>query len=130
MGVVGQATSGVVPIIGALYGSTNAVVGWITHEFHSVVFGLVYTGIIASVPDPFADDWRWCLAAGMGWAVALWLLAAGIVMPMWLRLVGQGATLPNLSLASLAGHLVWGTTMGVLSVGGRMAMNRDTAVSE
>jgi len=130
MGVVGQATSGVVPIIGSLYGSTQPVVGWITHEFHSVVFGLMYAGILASVPDPYAEDVRWCLAAGMGWALALWLVAAGVIMPLWLRLVGQPAVVPSLSLLSLLSHLVWGVTMSALYVGGRLAMDRKAGQSD
>ncbi|WEL16875.1 Signal transduction histidine kinase, contains PAS domain [Halorhabdus sp. SVX81] len=130
MGVVGQATSGVVPIIGSLYGSAQPLVGWITHEFHSVVFGLMYAGILASVPDPYAEDVRWCLAVGMGWAIVLWLVAAGVIMPLWLRLVGEPAMLPSLSLPSLLTHLIWGATMSVLYIGGRTLMDRETASSD
>ena len=125
MGVVGQATSGVVPIIGALYGNMNAVVGWITHEFHSVVFGLVYAGVLASVPDPYAEDWRWCLAVAVGWAVVLWALAAGVIMPLWLRLVGVPSMIPTLDLSGLLGHLVWGLTLGSLTIGGQILLDRD-----
>ncbi|WP_167879995.1 ATP-binding protein [Halorhabdus rudnickae] len=127
MGLVGQATSGVVPIIGALYGNMNAVVGWITHEFHSVVFGLVYAGVLASVPDRYAEDWRWCLAVAIGWAVVLWALAAGVIMPLWLGLVGVPSPIPMLDLAGLLGHLVWGLTLGALIVGGQ-ALKERTAI--
>ena len=130
MGLVGQATSGVVPIIGSLYGSTQPLVGWITHEFHSVVFGLMYAGILASVPDAYANDGTWCLGVGMAWALALWFVAAGIIMPLWLRLVGQPAVIPSLSLPSLLSHLVWGATMSVLYIGGRVAIDRETEQSD
>ncbi|WP_181685461.1 sensor histidine kinase [Halorhabdus salina] len=124
MGLVGQATSGVVPIIGALYGNTNALVGWVTHEFHSVVFGLVFAGILATVPDGYAEDWRWCLATGLSWAFALWLVASGIIMPLWLELVGIPAVVPNLSPWGLLSHLVWGLTLSTLYMGGRMVLDR------
>ncbi|WP_158855069.1 sensor histidine kinase KdpD [Halorhabdus sp. CUG00001] len=124
MGLVGQATSGVVPIIGALYGNTNALVGWVTHEFHSVVFGLVFAGILATVPEGYAEDWRWCLATGLGWAFTLWLVASGIVMPLWLELVGIPAVVPSLSPWGLLSHLVWGLTLSVLYMGGTMVLDR------
>ena len=40
MGLALQLSVGSVPVIGALYGAENVWVGWITHAFHSVVFGL------------------------------------------------------------------------------------------
>ncbi|MFB6200381.1 MAG: ATP-binding protein [Halorhabdus sp.] len=122
MGVVGQVTTGVVPIIGALYGSSNAIVGWVTHEFHSIVFGLTYAGVLASIPDSYAEDWGWCLATGLGWGFVLWLVAAGFVMPIWLGLVGVPAAVPSLSVSSLLGHLVWGGVLSLLYlVGQRVA---------
>jgi len=101
----------------------NAVVGWITHEFHSVVFGLAYAGVLAPVPDSYADDWRWCLGVAIGWAIVLWALAAGVIMPLWLRLVGVPAAVPSLSPAGLLGHLVWGLTLGTVYVGGQVLLD-------
>lgn len=113
MGGVYWATSGVLPVIGALYGLESAAVGWVTHLFHSVVFALLFvTAVSASRfrrrvgrPLPAA-------AAGLGWGIVLWLVAAGAVMPLWLRAVGIPAPLPNLPAIGLFAHGLWGITLG------------------
>lgn len=56
---------------------------------------------------------------GVGWGVVLWLVAAGVVMPVWLTLVGVPAQVPNLSLHGLVGHVVWGTALGLGYEAGR-----------
>ena len=111
MGVVMGHLSGVVPVIGALYGLTDPVVGWITHAFHSVVFGLVYAGLLTAAPARYADRFDGAVVVALAWAMLLWAVAAGVVMPLWLRALGRAAPLPQLTAASLAGHLVWGLTL-------------------
>ncbi|MDS0278751.1 ATP-binding protein [Halomicroarcula sp. S1AR25-4] len=118
MGLLMQVLGGAVPIIGALYGTTDATVGWITHEFHSVVFGLTYAGLVQLVPRSVDARVRY-YGTAVGWAVALWLVAAGLVMPLWLRLVGIPAPLPNVAATTLASHLLWGLTLAVLYRHGR-----------
>lgn len=113
MGVLIQWRAGVVPVIGALYGVPNPFVGWITHLFHSVVFGMVFAGLLVVVPTRFSDTMSGRLAVGAGWAIFLWLFAAGVVMPIWLRLLGMGAPIPNLTSASFIGHLVWGASLAL-----------------
>jgi uncharacterized membrane protein YagU involved in acid resistance len=112
-GVMGQ-LSGVVPVIGALYGLADPLVGWITHAFHSVVFGLVYAGLLTAAPARYAGRFAGVTAVALAWAVVLWAVAAGVVMPVWLRLLGLDASLPQLTVASLAGHLVWGLTIAAV----------------
>jgi len=114
MGVFNQLAGDSIPVVGALYGVANPIVGWITHEFHSVVFGMVYAAILTVVPDRYADDLASRLAVAAGWSAFLWAFAAGLVMPTWLQLVGIPAAVPNLTLPSLAGHLVWGLSLGTL----------------
>ncbi|WP_276273535.1 ATP-binding protein [Haloarcula litorea] len=113
MGGVVQAAGGGVPIIGALYGATSESVGWVTHEFHSVVFGLTYAALLRAVPSTVDERVR-DYGVAVGLAVALWLVAAGLVMPLWLRAVGVAAPLPNLTVATLGGHLCWGVTLAGL----------------
>jgi len=113
MGVPMQLLSGSVPVIGALYGVENPLVGWLTHGFHSVVFGLVYAALVRSVPGHRSDRFRY-YGVALAWSVALWLVAAGLVMPVWLSLVGIEASLPNLTLATLVGHLLWGGSLAAL----------------
>lgn len=113
MGAYMHVTTGVVPVIGALYGTKSLLVGVLTHEFHSLVFGLIYAGILAVLP-------RWWQAAGPGkvgvgaaWGTVLWLVASGFVMPIWLNLVEIAAPIPNLTLNSLLAHLLWGSVLGL-----------------
>lgn len=110
MGGLLQTLVGSVPVIGALYGSANVWVGWLTHAFHSVVFGLIYAGLVTFVPEEYGDGVRY-YGVAIAWATFLWLVAASLVMPVWLRLVGISAMLPALQLTSLAGHLLWGATL-------------------
>jgi signal transduction histidine kinase/uncharacterized membrane protein YagU involved in acid resistance len=113
MGVPMQFLSGSVPVIGALYGVQSALVGWLTHGFHSVVFGLVYAALVRIVPDHRSDRIRY-YGVALGWALALWLVAAGLVMPLWLSLVGIEARLPNLTAVTLLAHLLWGASLAAL----------------
>ncbi|MFB6075164.1 MAG: hypothetical protein ABEJ89_09135 [Haloarculaceae archaeon] len=117
----------VIPVIGALYGVANPVVGLVTHEFHSVVFGLVYAGLIAGLPRSRTRHLREYLAVAVAWALTLWLVAAGVVMPVWLRLVGLAAPIPNLGLAPLVGHLVWALVIGGLYYAGERALSGRSA---
>jgi len=70
------------------------------------------------------------VALGVAFGFGLWVLAAGVVMPAWLRLVGVGAPLPNLPPGSLAAHALWGLTAAtVYHVGDRWLAGRDDLLS-
>lgn len=78
----------------------------------AVIFPLIYAFILFSlIPGP-----AWL--RGMSWGVALWFLSQSIVMSM----LGAGffsyhTSSPNLSvLASLAGHVIYGSLLGLLAV--------------
>lgn len=113
MGLPMQFLSGAVPVIGALYGVQNALVGWLTHGFHSVVFGLVYAALVQTAPGHLSDRVRY-YGVALGWSLALWLVAAGFIMPLWLSLVGIEAGLPNLGVVALLDHLLWGGSLAAL----------------
>lgn len=113
MGLVGNLLTGLIPVIGVLYGVEDPIVGWITHEFHSVVFGVVYVGLLSVVPQRYNDSFAGCVAVAVALGLFLWLVAVGIVTPVWLQLVGVEATIPNLSVDALVSHLVWGLTLGI-----------------
>lgn len=98
--------------IGMLYGIDSSVITVITHEFHSVVFGLIYAAVLVTLATTVTNRLFGRIGIGIALGLVLWLFAAGLVMPIWLLLVGIGAPIPNLTLASLVGHVVWGTTMG------------------
>jgi len=104
-----------VGIIGVLYGVQNVLVGWITHQFHSIVFGFVFAGLVTLAPRRYHDHVPAYVAIGTGFGVSLWFVAAGVVSPVWLQLLGIPAPLPNLTAVSLVAHLVWGATLGTLT---------------
>ena len=56
---------------------------------------------------------------GVAYGVAIWVVAAGFVMPVWLRALGVQAPVPNLTAAGLLGHVLWGATLGGLFAYGR-----------
>lgn len=114
MGVTLQVFSNVLPVIGALYGTPSAAVGWVTHLFHSVVFAVVFATVLshprlAGVADRVTPTTGLSVVFGTG----LWLVAAGLVMPVWLRLVGIDVPLPRLRFVPLVGHLLWAALLGL-----------------
>lgn len=120
MGVALNTVDGLVPVIGALYGIGNPTVGWVTHLFHSVVFALGYVGVLSAIPCRYATDPLYRTGVGVGFGLGLWVLAAGVVMPVWLRLVGVevGVPLPNLPPGSLVAHALWGLTVATVDHAG------------
>lgn len=111
MGLVFATTTGLLPVIGALYGVENPVVGWVTHLFHSVVFALLFAAGCSRFPRVGSRPAS-LVVAGVGWGAVLWLVAAGVVMPLWLRLLGTPAPVPNLMPLGFVGHAVWGLVLG------------------
>lgn len=107
-------TTDFIPIIGALYSATDPVVGWTTHLFHSIVFAMIFAGV-HSHPRirRFSSNVRIGLLTGVSWGVILWLFAAGVVMPLWLNVVGIPVELPNLPTIGLVSHIVWGAVVGI-----------------
>lgn len=114
MGVYLQLSTGLLPVIGSLYGTDSAVVGWVTHIFHSLVFGVLFAAAVVRPPlDRFSGRVGLTLL-GIGWGVMLWLVAAGVIMPLWLHLIGVETILPNLTRPGLLAHALWGGVLGLL----------------
>ena len=91
----------------------SPLVGWVTHQFHSLVFAVGFVGVAdATTARRYRESVPANALFGAGFGVFLWLFAAGIVMPLWLRAVGIDAPVPSLSVVGLAGHLLWGTVLG------------------
>lgn len=115
MGAFMGYAQGAIPVIGSLYGVASPLVGWTTHQFHSLVFGVCFAAVLDT---PRLARYRTrpgiTALAGAGFGLALWFVAAGFVMPLWLRTLGVAAPVPNLSLVGLVGHLVWGVTLGAV----------------
>lgn len=114
MGLFLQSLTGKMVVIGSLYGVETLTVGWVTHLFHSIVFGVMF---VALRTHPRAAWMRDGLAretgAGTLFGVGLWVVGAGLVMPLWLRLLGLDASVPNLDTIGFVAHLLWGVVVGV-----------------
>lgn len=114
-GLVSEFFGGSVAGIGVFYGTANSVVGWLTHEFHSVVFGFVFASLLSLAPEEYRDRVSIAVAVAVGWGLALWLVAAGVVAPVWLRLLSIEAPLPNVTELFFVTHLVWGVSLGLFT---------------
>lgn len=115
MGLLSEALAGLLPIIGSLYGVANPVIGWVTHLFHSVIFALLFAAGYAHLRGGTTEGTAVTRSLlGAGWGVILWLVAAGVIMPVWLRLVGVPTAVPNLTAIGFFTHVVWGTVLGAL----------------
>jgi len=117
-GIVSRQLGGSVAAIGVFYGVSDPVVGWITHEFHSLVFGFVFAGLVAVLPARYRESTLAVVAVGLGWAVVLWTVAAGFVAPIWLNLLGNDLPVPTFQGFLFWSHLAWGLTLSVLTVVG------------
>jgi len=117
-GIASELLGGSIAGIGVFYGTSSPVVGWLTHEFHSVVFGFVFTGLLSVAPSAYRDRFIGHVAIGLGWGIVLWAVAAGVIAPIWLQLMGIPAAIPNLSIRLLIAHLAWGVSLGSLTAVG------------
>jgi two-component system OmpR family sensor kinase len=124
MGIPMTTLQGTIPVIGVLYGSPSPVVGWTVHLFHSLVFGLGFVALLSGSRLVRYRS-RPVSAAGLGvaYGVGIWVVAAGFVMPIWLRVLGLSAPVPNLTAAGLLGHVLWGATLGGVFAFGRRWLN-------
>jgi signal transduction histidine kinase len=117
-GLVSELLGGSVAAIGVFYGVESGVVGWFTHQFHSVVFGFAFAGLVSRLPSRYRNHVSAYAVVGTAWGLCLWVVAAGVVAPVWLRLIGIAIPVPNLSLMLLATHLVWGVSLGAVTAWG------------
>jgi hypothetical protein len=117
-GIVSETLGGSISAIGVFYGTASPIVGWLTHEFHSVVFGFMFLAIISVLPAAYRNNPTAFGFVGLGWGVLLWIVAAGIIAPIWLQLIGIPASIPNLSIRLLVNHVAWGLSLGLLTAAG------------
>lgn len=105
---------GMMSTIAALYGMESVTVGWIAHMFHSVAFALVFAAAVERTDYRTAGTGT-LAALGTGYGVVLWVVAAAIVMPIWMSALGMSApAIPNLDVNSLVGHLLYGVVLGAV----------------
>lgn len=116
MGLLMHYHMGIMEVVGGLYTIESVTAGWIFHLIHAILFGLVFA--LALQWRPFRKYQFGPIAIaflGLAWGVALWMVAAGVIMPVWLDAMGLTAPeLPNWATKSGIGHLVWGASLGVI----------------
>jgi signal transduction histidine kinase len=117
-GLVAELLGGSVGFIGVYYGIQNSVVGWIAHEFHSIVFAFAFASLVSMAPPRYRDWVPAYVAIGTAWGGVLWIVAAGFVSPTWLTLLGIPVSIPSFSVDILVAHLVWGGSLGALTAVG------------
>jgi len=85
----------------------------------SAVRRVHYGGLVVAVVGFFT-------VLGVAWAVVLALVAAGMLMPVWISAVGVGdLVFPNVTATSVMGHVLWGFVLGAVY---GVLRERDTAV--
>jgi hypothetical protein len=99
--------------IPALVGLSGAAAGWVVHLSISAVFGVGFAAILQRMPA-YGASVSSSVATGVTYGVVLWVLAAGIVMPVWLSAVGfpNAPGVPNLAAAGFTTHVVFGAVLG------------------
>lgn len=83
----------------------NAVLGWMGHFMIGVIFAEVYAVVAGFLPGPV-------VVRGALFALAPWLLAQVVVMPM----MGMGLFSGDMTMAmgSLIGHIMYGGVVGAV----------------
>lgn len=122
MGSIMYEITGTIRAVGALYGMPATRYGWVFHLWHATVFGAMYGGFfLYRGLEPFHDRVLASTTIGIGWATILWLVAAGVVMPVWLDAVGAASpSVPAVDPWSGIGHVLYGAVLG----GGSAALHR------
>ena len=113
--IASELLGGSVSGIGIFYGTVDPVIGWLTHEFHSIVFAFMYVGVLSLTLERYRDTVRIYEITGVLWGLVVWVVAASFIAPVWLRLLGIPAGVPDFSGRLLVSHLVWGLSLGALT---------------
>jgi hypothetical protein len=93
----------------------NLVAGWLAHLVHGTLFGVVFAVVLSDPALYRVSEWAWkTVLAGVVYALILALAGAGMIMPIWLRLVGFGSppAFPTVSAALVGWHLLYGVVLG------------------
>ena len=101
--------------IPGMYGLPESLgLGWIIHLIHAAIFGVIF-GLVVSA-DALRDVLDSALSltvAGLVYGLVVWVVAASIVMPLWVNLMmGMGEPVPNFMIESGMGHAVFGVVLG------------------
>lgn len=104
--------------IGGIYGfSGSLVAGWLAHGVHGTVFGVIFAAVLSDPGLHGLSDQRWkTTVAGIVYGLVLAFAGAGIIMPIWLDVLGIMLvdSIPYVTAATVTWHLVYGAVLGAL----------------
>lgn len=103
--------------IPALWGLEGMVAGWIIHLINSAIFGLIFAAVASRGSlDQYSQRVTRSTGLGILYGIVVWVVAAVIVMPIWLQVVGfpMAPDVPNVNMQSLVGHIAYGLVLGAL----------------
>jgi uncharacterized membrane protein YagU involved in acid resistance len=103
---------GAIPGLYGLAPQANPGLGLVVHVSHGAVLGVGFAALARAV-DVHTPA-RTALT-GLLYGIGLWVVAATLVMPVWLGAVGFPAAppFPNFAPPSLLWHAVYGAALGV-----------------
>lgn len=93
----------------------NLLVGWLAHLVHGSLFGVVFAGVLSDPSFHRVTDWAWkSVLSGAVYALFLALAGAGVIMPIWLSVVGFGSPppVPNVTAPLVGWHVIYGLVLG------------------
>lgn len=109
LSVVREAIAGLYAMEGSL------VVGWVAHLVHGMLFGLLFALVLSDPGLYRVSEWPWkTVLAGVVYGLVLALAGAGVVMPIWLGVVGfaDPPAVPHVTAPLVAWHLLYGAVLG------------------
>ncbi|SEH67787.1 hypothetical protein SAMN05192561_1303 [Halopenitus malekzadehii] len=108
-------------VVPALYGLDGLVAGWAIHQFHGVVLGVVYVGLVQLPPlKRPASEPSSAFVLAIGYGILTTIVFAVLVMPIWLATVGfpNAPPFPNVAIpgtiVSTIGHIVYAIPLALL----------------
>ncbi|MDQ3691353.1 MAG: DUF1440 domain-containing protein [Chloroflexota bacterium] len=108
-----MAMMNMLPMIGTLVGSENAVAGFGVHMAISAVIGAIYGGAVHVLRLAPAYTLLPGLGIGLAYGVIWWILGPLLIMPTMMGMGPQvGAALSQMNVMSLVGHLMYGAVLG------------------
>lgn len=101
---------GMLPMVGLLAGIESALVGFVIHAIVSTFLGAIY-GLFAC---RLTASWSLAIAAGTAYGLFWWVLGGLVLLPLMLGMGHMVLVIGSAQWLSLAGHLMYGLTTGLL----------------